>query len=213
MTTAALLAVLGALLLGAMSPGPSFVVVVRTAVGGSRRAGLATALGMGAGGVVFSVLALVGLYAVLEAVPWVYAGLQVAGGAYLLLLAVRIWRSAGVPPGTGPQIPDRTRAFRLGLTTQLSNPKTAVVYGSIFAALLPHDRPLWVTLAVPPLVFAVEAGWYSLVALGFSRPRPRAAYARVQGVIDRVAAAVIGALGLRLLSEVPRTVRLSLIHI
>jgi threonine/homoserine/homoserine lactone efflux protein len=92
----------------------------------------------------------------------------------------------------------RGGAFWLGLSTQLSNPKTAIVYGSIFAALLPSHPPLWCYLVVPPLVFAIEAGWYSVVAVGFSSRRPRAAYVRAKMWIDRVAAGAITALGIRL---------------
>ena len=58
----AILTILAALLLGAMSPGPSFVIVARNAIGLSRGDGLATALGMGIGGVFFSGIALLGLY-------------------------------------------------------------------------------------------------------------------------------------------------------
>ncbi len=56
----AVLTILAALLLGAMSPGPSFVIVARNAIGLSRGDGLATALGMGIGGVFFSGIALLG---------------------------------------------------------------------------------------------------------------------------------------------------------
>lgn len=49
-----LLGILAALTVGAMSPGPSFVVVARTAVSSSRADGLAAALGMGAGGLAFA---------------------------------------------------------------------------------------------------------------------------------------------------------------
>ena len=44
--SAAVFAILVALLLGAMIPGPSFVLVARNAIGLSRRDGLATALGV-----------------------------------------------------------------------------------------------------------------------------------------------------------------------
>jgi threonine/homoserine/homoserine lactone efflux protein len=44
-----LLSILGALILGCISPGPSFVFVTRTAVALSRRDGIAAALGMGLG--------------------------------------------------------------------------------------------------------------------------------------------------------------------
>ncbi|HMG49665.1 MAG TPA: hypothetical protein VK597_03660 [Inquilinus sp.] len=50
--TIPLLSILGAIVVGAASPGPSFVFVTRTAIALSRRDGLAAALGMGVGGVV-----------------------------------------------------------------------------------------------------------------------------------------------------------------
>jgi len=200
---AAVTAILAALMLGAVSPGPSFIVVARNSIGLSRRAGVATAVGMGAGGVVFSAIALVGLYALLTAVAWLYIGLKIAGGIYLVYLASKIWRGAKTPlsldgmqsghAGTG------RRAFWTGLGTQMSNPKTAIVYGSIFAALLPRNPPLWCYIALPPLVFAVEAGWYTVVALSFSSERPRALYVRWKTWVDRLAAGAIAALGLRLI--------------
>ncbi|MGO7998214.1 LysE family transporter, partial [Rhizobium ruizarguesonis] len=57
------ISIVAALAVGAMSPGPSFVVVSRIAISRSRLDGLAAAFGMGAGGVVFAVLALAGLTA------------------------------------------------------------------------------------------------------------------------------------------------------
>lgn len=59
--TVAVLSIAGAIALGAISPGPSFVLVARTAVARSRTDGLATALGMGVGGVFFAVAAAVRL--------------------------------------------------------------------------------------------------------------------------------------------------------
>jgi threonine/homoserine/homoserine lactone efflux protein len=87
------------------------------------------------------------------------------------------------------------------LLTQLSNPKAAVFYGSIFAALLPASPSTWLLLVLPPSVFLVEAGWYAIVAMLFSSRRPRAIYVGAKGWIDRVAGAVMGALGVRLISE------------
>lgn len=204
----AFLAIVFAILLGAISPGPSFVVVARTAISQSRRHGLATALGMGTGGAVFSILALLGLYSLLAAVGWLYGGLKLAGGLYLLWLALRIWRGATTPlaidTAHAKQHGPLLRAFWLGLSTQLSNPKTAIVYGSIFAALLPRQPAAWCSLALPPAVLLVEAGWYALVAFGFSSSKPQAVYLRAKQHIDRLAASAIGLLGLRLILSAPR---------
>jgi threonine/homoserine/homoserine lactone efflux protein len=200
---AAVAAILAALLMGAMSPGPSFVLVARNAIGLSRTDGLATALGMGVGGVFFSGIALAGLYTLLSAVEWLYVGLKVAGGLYLIYIASKIWRGASSPlvvdDGRGTQNHNPRKSFWIGLTTQLSNPKTAIWYGSIFAALLPQHPPLWCYLILPPMIFAIEAGWYTIVALCFSSRRPRELYLRAKKWIDRIAAGAITALGLRLI--------------
>ncbi|WP_298722834.1 LysE family translocator [uncultured Ferrovibrio sp.] len=200
-----LFSILGAIAIGAASPGPSFVLVARTAIAGSRAVGIAAAFGMGLGGMTFASLALLGLVTLLMQVGWLYLALKLIGGAYLLYLAFLIWRGATQPlrmetpqaeAGRGV-----LRAFFIGLATQLSNPKTAVVYASIFAALLPADPPLWMTLLLPPLLFAVEFCWYCIVAVAFSAPRPRAAYLRSKRWIDRLAGGVMGLLGARLIFE------------
>ena len=200
-----LISILGALALGAVSPGPSFVFVVRTSLALSRRDGVAAAFGMGVGGVIFAALALLGMQAVLAKTAWLYAALRLAGGVYLLYLAVRLWRGAAapliVPNAASRRAPGRGRSFLLGLATQLSNPKTAIVYGSIFAALLPPVPPAWVTLALPPAVMLLETGWYTIVAAAFSTEQPRTVYLRGKRWIDRAASAVMGALGLRLVVE------------
>ena len=203
----AVVGILGALVVGIVSPGPSFVLVARVAVALSRRDGLAAAVGMGLGGVIFAALALVGLIAVLAQVSWLYLGLKLAGGLYLLYLAVQIWRGATAPivvGDGGAWMRGWQRSFWLGLATQLSNPKAAVVYASVFAALLPPDPPAAMFVILLPLIFVMETAWYAAVAAVFSAGRPRAAYLRAKAWIDRVAGAVMAALGVRLIVEAAR---------
>ncbi|WP_250535834.1 LysE family transporter [Caballeronia sp. AZ10_KS36] len=202
-TSAAISAILLAILLGAIVPGPSFVIVARNAVGLSRAHGVATALGMGLGGITFAGIALAGLYTLLFAVEWLYVALKIAGGLYLAYIALRIWRGASRPLSMQTDGVRETgsvrRSFWLGLGTQLSNPKTAIWYGSIFAALLPQHPPLWCYFVLPSLVFCIEFGWYTVVAVCFSSRRPRDVYLRAKVWIDRIAATMVATLGLRLI--------------
>lgn len=204
----AVLGILAAITVGAASPGPSFVLVARVAVAQSRRDGLAAALGMGVGGVILGGLALLGLQALLAQSGWLYAGLKLLGGLYLLYLGLMIWRGAAQPiqalPAAASSAAGFARSFLLALMTQVSNPKAIAVYGSIFAALLPEQVPAWVLVALPLGLFVIEAGWYAIVACAFSAERPRAAYLQGKLWADRLAAAVMGALGLRLLAEATR---------
>ena len=198
-------AIFGAILVGAMSPGPSFVLVARTSVAVSRSAGMANALGMGSGGLIFAAAALLGLQVALAAVPWAYLGLKIAGGVYLIYLAVQLWRGACEPTEMQPVSTDGAgslrKFFAVGLATQLSNPKTAIAYASIFTALLPADPPAWAAGVILPTIFLIETGWYAVVAMVFSSDRPRQSYLGAKLLIDRFAAGVLGLLGMKLLSE------------
>lgn len=123
---AVLAAVCIAVLLGAMSPGPSFIIVAQSAIANSRMHGVAVALGMGAGGALFAVAALLGLQVLLTAVPSLYRALQIIGALYLLLIAYRLWKSAPkslVINRKAPMKATKIRAFVIGLLAQLAIPK------------------------------------------------------------------------------------------
>ena len=202
----ALLSITGAMIVGAISPGPSFVFVVRTALATSRRDGIAAAFGMGVGAVTLATLALVGVRAAPGRGRLGLCGFKIIGGLYLLYIAYGLWRGAKAPltdAGVVARAAGRRilRSFGLALATQLSNPKAVVVIGSIFAALLPAHVPAWMYLAIPPIIMTTETTWYALVALVVSSERPRAAYARSKAWIDRLAGTVMGGLGLRLITE------------
>lgn len=196
------LGIVAALTVGVVSPGPSFVMVARTAVAQGRRQGLAAALGMGLGGALFAVLALAGLQALLASVPPLFVALKLAGGAYLVYLGWRIWRGASEPlaiDDAAAQDSGSRRAFWLGLATQVSNPKTAVIYTSVFAAFLPAQHSMMFNTATVLAVFLVETGWYAIVAWALSATGPRAAYLGGKVWLDRLAGGVMALLGLRLL--------------
>ena len=201
-STSVFLSIMAALTVGALSPGPSFVFVSRIAVSRSRMDGLAAALGMGLGGVAFSILALAGLTALLSQFTWLYLLLKIAGGAYLVYIACNMWRSATEPldfegeSGGGSAL---WRSFSTSLLTQVSNPKTIVVYTSIFAALLPRTIPTGLLISLPLGVFVVEAGWYTIVAFAFSARYPRRLYLAAKAWVDRAAGTVMAGLGLRLI--------------
>lgn len=201
---AALAGIVAALAVGVVSPGPSFVMVARVAVSRSRGHGVSAALGMGAGGAFFALCALLGLQAVLLAVPAVYAVLKIAGGLYLCWLATRIVRGATSPlpvADGAAQGGRRLRSFWLGLSTQVSNPKTAIVYASVFAAFLPPAFSPAFAIALLACVFAIETGWYATVAVLLSASRPRGLYLGAKAWVDRVAGAVLFALGVKLVAS------------
>jgi threonine/homoserine/homoserine lactone efflux protein len=186
-------------LLAVISPGPSFLITARTAVAQSRADGVKVALGLGAGTVIWSSAALLGLNAVFHAVPVLFMAMKIAGALFLLYIAYMIFRHAAEPlkiEGEGERL---ANPFLKGFLTQISNPKVAVFFGSIFIAMLPAQVPLWMTLALIAIVSLNEVWWYSVVALFFGSGPIRRFYLKAKAWIDRVTGLFLGALGLRLL--------------
>ena len=191
-----------ALMLGAMSPGPTSIYVAKNSIAISRKHGLFTALGTGLGAAIFGLLAVLGLQAFLLAVPSAYLALKICGGLYLLWLAFKIIKHAKDPIEADSSITKQMslrRAFTTGLITQLSNPKIAIVLASIFTALLPKEIPNYFYFALPILCFFIDAGWCSLVAIALSAEKPRPVYLKFKALFDRAAGAVMTVLGLKLI--------------
>ena len=117
------------------APGPDMLLVVSTSVGSGLRAGGAAALGIGTGTLVHISLVAFGLAAVLAAVPLAYDLLRTAGGIYLLFLGARLLlRRAEAGAETAGRTTSVAAAFRLGVITNVLNPKVAL----FFLAFLPQ---------------------------------------------------------------------------
>ncbi len=91
------------------------------------------------------------------------------------------------------------KAFTTGLLTQLSNPNTAIVFGSVFAALLSHKISPLMYIILPVIALTVDVLWYAFVAFVLSSPRPRRAYLRFKAWFDRVGGGVLALLGVKLM--------------
>lgn len=200
---AVLLSLLGVHLAVVLVPGPNFLMVVRVALTQSRRSALLAACGVASGTVVFATAGFLGFAAIIAQSPVLLAIFRLLGSAYLIYSGVQSLRRpalAAVAPAHG--VPLSTHligwaAYRRGLFTQLSNPKAAIYFLTLFTVLMPPDLP---TL-LKPLIVAVLVGttllWYIIVSLTFSSARIRAFYLRAARIFDRIIGLLFIALGLR----------------
>ncbi|WP_273414762.1 LysE family translocator [Corynebacterium appendicis] len=151
MAAGQLLALIGVWVAAIASPGPDIVQIARLGVK-SRAAGVACAVGIMVGNTLWIAASLLGLSALIQAVPQVLAVLQLVGGAYLLWMGIGAIRTgfaerkeaandgtaagsdavaaAGVPPVAA--LPT-SKAFRIGVATNLANPKAVLFFGAVFA--------------------------------------------------------------------------------
>ena len=182
-----------------VSPGPNVLQVTRAAIAESRRTGLYVALGVATGSAIWAASAALGLALLLDRLTLLYDAARILGGVYLVYLGVQTLRSATAPldvAGAGGMARSPARAWRLGVLTNLSNPKAVVFFGSIFAALVPQDASFGMRAAAVAVIVVDATAWHCLLALVFSTPRARAVYARAKRWLDRVAGTVMVGFGL-----------------
>ncbi|WP_030777440.1 LysE family translocator [Streptomyces sp. NRRL S-920] len=187
-------------------PGADFTVVVRNALV-SRRAGVACAIGIAAGLLVHTALAVAGVAAVLAAVPALFKALQVAGGVYVLYLAVRALRSAaragtvpGGEPGGEPVV--RGGGLREGFLTNALNPKASITFLGVLPQFVPEGSPAMPrTLLLAAIIVAFALLWFPVVALLVDRLGGRLRGPRAARTAEALTGGALGALGVVLVLE------------
>ena len=188
-----------------ITPGPNVLLVSHSAASGQRRAAFWAAIGISAAAMFWAGVAMLGVNALFAAQPGIRLGVQVAGGLYLCYLARRMWASSAPTPAgnassTAEALPMTDgAALRMGLVTNLLNPKSAVMFSSLFAAALPSQLPIHQQAAVLVMVLCNAVLWHIFLAGAFSRPRVQAVYARQRRWLGRLASVSLGIFGARLL--------------
>ena len=196
MTFAQIVAFNLALLVAVASPGPALLMAIRTTLSGGRMAGIGVGIGLATMAAVWTLMALLGLGAVFRLFPAAYAVAKVAGTAYLLYLAYRMWRVASAPVAARGEA--ARRAIRQGFLVNLLNPKSVLFAAAVLVAVIPAGLGVANSLVIVVNHFAVEVVFYSLLAVCLSTRAVTRRYMRAKVYIDRFAALVLGALGCRL---------------
>lgn len=193
-----LLSLLAVDLLAAISPGPNFVVVTQTAIRGRLRQAAAVVTGILTANIVWCLGVVFGLSALFEVAPWLYSAMKFLGGAYLVYLGITLWRNPA-RSATTFAVPTETAfaAYVRGLLTNLSNPKSVVYFGSIFALFMGPEVPVWVKALAIAIVLFNTVFWYGTVAVVFSRVLVRRRYAALEKPINRTAGAAMMIFGAR----------------
>jgi len=187
------------------TPGQDMILVMSRSVAQGAAAGAVTAAGVSVGLVGHTVLATLGLGAILRASEWLFLLLKFVGAGYLLYLGIGLLRTsrAALPPGAeGAR--SLNRLFRDGAVSNLSNPKVAIFYFAFLPQFVsptaqhPTLSVFALGLAFAGLTFLVKApvGIFAGALSAWLRSRPS-----VLTWVYRSSGAILVGLGLRLAFE------------
>ena len=150
--------------LGALSPGPSLLVVLRNTLLGGRRRGVACALGHGIGFGLYALFAVFGLIYLLEEHPEVFKTLQLIGSILLLYYGYTLWTSEAFVSQT-EMVNATQKGWIEGFAIAFFNPKIALFLVAVLAQVLEKDMNLESKIAVGFIGMIIDTCWYLIVAL------------------------------------------------
>ncbi|WP_421695091.1 LysE family translocator [Aestuariivirga sp.] len=127
----------------AFVPGPTVTVIIANSLRYGSRAGLANVVGTQAGFVVWLGIAALGLGAAIEFMGVWFDVLRYAGAAYLIWLAIKLFRSKGDLAIAVDRARPRGSFFLQGFIVIISNPKMLVLFGAMIPPFItPADDPM-----------------------------------------------------------------------
>lgn len=180
-----------------ISPGPDFAITLRQSIRFGRKAGIYTALGIGAGISVHVIYTLIGVSALMHTSAWLMNIAKFIGCAYLVYLGINFLRSKPqdlsqvLNSQKDMQAQTGRHAFWMGFMTNATNPKAMLFFLAIFTTLVSESTPISIKLFYAIWMCLVNAAWFMSISLLFSSAAVRNKFLSHSHIFERIMGGVL----------------------
>ena len=193
-------------LVSIMSPGPNVLAIMGTSMGQGRASGLALAMGVASGSVMWATLTAFGLSAVLTHSAFLLTIIKIIGGVFLFWLAWKSFASAASAYDIDARNfslkqPHWQTCYFRGMAVQMTNPKAALAWVAIISLGIDESTPGWVTFAIVAGTAILSLVFHVLYALVFSTAPMVRIYGRARRWVQGTLGMFFTFAGLKLLGE------------
>lgn len=183
-------------------PGPAVVLTLARAASSGTRVGVATGLGIAAGDLIHTALAVFGLSAIILASAFLFSFIKYLGAAYLVYLGIKLFfDKTALTLQSGGGVLSPRQAFRQAILAELLNPKSALFFLAFLPQFVrPENGSVALQLTILGVLF-VGMGLLSTLFVAFSAGQVGTLLQRNKAVLrwqGKVVGGIYCALGLRL---------------
>ena len=178
-----------------LSPGPDILLIAKSSASTTRTNTLKIIAGISVGIVVWVVLTLAGFTLLIEQFPWIQQVLMVVGGFFLAKMGWAMLRGGlkgfqqqgeGAAEQESTQLAGHTHYFRLGLFTNLANPKTLIYFSSVFSLALSSSASSFLKAQLAVIIPIQTFVTFALLMMILSQPKIKTIYQRSGHYIDSI---------------------------
>ena len=152
-------------LLGAVSPGPSMVIVMNNALFKNRFHGILTSLGHGFGIGMYALFAVLGIALIIKTNLLVFNGIKFISIIFLIYLGVKSIISKSKLDFGKYNLNDGITSFSQGVSISLLNPKIFIWFIAIYSQFMSVDNDLFFNTVLVLTAAIVDALWYITLTL------------------------------------------------
>ena len=150
-------------LLGAMSPGPSMMVVINNAIFKNKLNGILTALGHGLGIGIYALFAVIGIGLIIKSNLMIFNSLKILSIIFLFYLGIQAIIKTNQLELSEIDVKDGIQSFFQGLTISILNPKILIWFLAIYSQFMSLNNDKFFNLSLILIASVVDALWYLLL--------------------------------------------------
>jgi RhtB (resistance to homoserine/threonine) family protein len=187
-------------LLGAMSPGPDFAIVVKNCLRGKFIDGFWTSVGVAAALLVHVTYCLLGVAWIISESPFLFHLIKYIGAAYLFYLGVMMLKEKITDDNVADLAktvhPKKHNPFLTGLLTNLLNPKATLFILSLFTQFIDPTMNFWEKAFLGSEIAVIGFLWFVLLSYLITHRYLQKHFARFQKIITKTMGGVLCLLAL-----------------
>ena len=150
-------------LLGAMSPGPSMVVVINNAISKNRYHGILTSIGHGIGIGIYALFAVLGIGLIIKTNSFVFNGIKILSIFFLFYLGVKSFTSQNKIKFGNESKTAGLKSFVEGFSISILNPKIFIWFVAIYSQFMSIENDLIFNSYLIITASIVDASWYIIL--------------------------------------------------
>ncbi len=150
-------------LLGAMSPGPSMMVVINNSIFKNKFNGILSALGHGLGIGVYALFAVIGIGLIIKANFYLFIILKTLSIIFLFFLGIQALVKKNQVKFNERSVKDGIQSFFQGLGISILNPKILIWFLAIYSQFMSLNNDVLFNLSLVLIASTVDALWYILL--------------------------------------------------
>lgn len=174
-------------ILAVSSPGPDFVMVLKNALTYSRKMGVYTALGVGAGVVVHLIYTFLGIGLLIDEIPALFDLIKYIGGIYIVYMGIMSILSSTNNKVVQIEVKkdiSQYKAFRNGFLTNALNPKASLFFLSIFTLMIKPGTSPYVLSLLGVLLVLQTSLWFIIISYFFTQEKIQKRYFQYERIIN-----------------------------